>query len=152
MNDNGGPSKPVDNSAELARQVHQWKDLYSTECKVLKDEKMALQAAIALEVKKNVKFAADLANEKVAKNALEVDIKHQKQLHEAALKNLNDRIEEYKSDKDKYMEKVLGAPSASQSIRTAQINRLGSQDNTPTDARHDHGRVYASGSAHSPPR
>ena len=53
MNDNCGPSRPVDNSAELARQVHQWKDLYSTECKVLKDEKMALQAAIALEVKKD---------------------------------------------------------------------------------------------------
>ena len=152
MNANGGPSKPVDNSAELARQVHQWKDLYSTECKVLKDEKMALQATLALDVKKLTKLQAELVTEKAAKNALQVDLNHQKQLHEAALKNLNDRIEEYKSDKDKYMEKVLGAPSASQSIRTAQINRLGSQDNTPTDARNDHGRVYASGSAHSPPR
>ena len=52
MNANGGPSKPVDNSAELARQVHQWKDLYSTENKVLKDEKAALQATLALDVKK----------------------------------------------------------------------------------------------------
>ena len=152
MNDNGGPSKPVDNNAELARQVHQWRELYSTECKALKDEKMTLQAALALDVKKLTKVQAELVTEKAAKNALQVDLNHQKQLHEAALKNLNDRIEEYKSDKDKYMEKVLGAPSASQSIRTAQINRLGSQDNTPTDARNDHGRVYASGSAHSPPR
>ena len=95
---------------------------------------------------------ADLANEKALKNALTVDLNHQKQLHEAALKNLNDRIEEYKSDKDKYMEKVLGAPSASQSIRTVQNTRLGSLDNTPTDARNDQGRFYASGSAHSPPR
>ena len=150
MNDNGGPSKPVDNSAELARQVHQWRELYSTECKALKDKKMALQAALALDVKKQAKLAADLANEKALKNALIVDLNHQKQLHEAALKNLNDRIEEYKSDKDKYMEKVLGAPSASQSIRTAQMNRLGSQDNTPTDARHDHGRYDRSGSAYSP--
>ena len=78
MNDNGGPSKPVDNSAELARQVHQWKDLYATECKVLKDEKMALQAAIALKVKKHAKTTADLANEKAAKNALQVDLNHQK--------------------------------------------------------------------------
>ena len=113
---------------------------------------MALQAAIALEVKKYAKLAADLANEKAAKNALQVDLNHQKQLHEAALKNLNDRIEEYKSDKDKYMEKVLGAPSASQSIRTVQNTRVDSRGNTPTDARHDHGRAYASGSAHSPPR
>ena len=93
-----------------------------------------------------------MVNEKAAKNAVQVALNHQKQLHEAVLKNLNDRIEEYKSDKDKYMDEVLGAPSASQSIRTAQINRLGSQDNTPTDARNDHGRAYASGSAHSPPR
>ena len=95
---------------------------------------------------------ADFANEKALKNALTVDLNHQKQLHEAALKNLNDRIEEYKSDKDEYMDKVLGAPSASQSIRTAQITRLDSHDNTPTDARFHHGRVYASGSAHSAPR
>ena len=82
---------------------------------------MMVQTALTMEVKKNAKLAADLANEKAAKNALQVDLNHQKQLHEAALKNLNDRIEEYKSDKDKYMEKVLGAPSASQSIRTAKL-------------------------------
>ena len=150
MTANGGPSKPVDNSAELARQVRQWKDLYSTECKVLKDEKMALQAAIALEVKKNAKLAADLANEKAAKNALQVDVKHQKQLHEAEIKHLKDRIEEFKDVQKQYMEKVLGAPSASQSIRTVQNIRLGSHDNTPTDARNDQGRYDRSGSAYCP--
>ena len=74
---------------------------------------MALQPAIALEVKKHAKTTADLANEKVAKNALQVDIKHQKELHEATVTHLNERIDEFKSDKDKYMEKVLGSPSAS---------------------------------------
>jgi hypothetical protein len=72
MDDNGGPSKPVDNSAELARQVHQWRELYSTECKALKDEKMTLQAALALDVKKFAKITTDLANEKAAKNAPQV--------------------------------------------------------------------------------
>ena len=150
MNDNGGPSKPVDNSAELARQVHQLKDLYmyATECKALKDEKMTLQAALALDVKKLAKITPDLANEKAAKNALQVDVKHQKQLHEAEIKHLKDRIEEFKDVQKKYMEKVLGGPSASQSVRTAQINRLGSHDNTPTDARNDQGRYDRSGSAY----
>ena len=117
---------------------------------MLKDEKMALQVAIALEVKKNAKFAADLANEKAAKNALQVDVKHQKQLHEAEIKHLKDRIEEFKDVQKQYMEKVLGAPSASQSIRTVQHTRLDSHDNTPTDARFHHGRNDRSGSAHSP--
>ena len=152
MNDNGGPSKSADNSAELARQVHQWKDLYSTENKVLKDEKAALQASLALDVKKLAKITTDLANEKAAKNALQVDVKHQKQLHEAEIKHLKDRIEEFKDVQKQYMGKVLGGPSASQSLRTVQNTRLDSQDNTPTDARHDQGRVYASGSAYSPPR
>ena len=111
---------------------------------------MALQAAIALEVKKNAKFAADLANEKAAKNALQVDIKHQNELHEATVTHLNECIDEFKSDKMQYMDKVLGGPPASQSVRTVQNTRLDSQGNTPTDARHDHGRYDSSGSAHSP--
>ena len=111
---------------------------------------MALQAAIALEVKKHAKTAADLLNEKAAKNALQVDVKHQKELHEATLKHLNERIDEFKSDKMQYMDKVLGGPPASQSVRTVQNTRLDSQDNTPTDARNSHGRYDRSGSAHSP--
>ena len=83
MNDNGGPSRPVDNSAEVARQVHQWRELYSNENKVLKDEKVALQAALALEVKKHAKTSTDLANEKAAKNAVLVEIAHQKALQDA---------------------------------------------------------------------
>ena len=104
-----------------------------------------------MDVKKLAKITDDLANEKAAKNALQVDVKHQKQLHEADVKHLNDRIEEFKDVQKQYMEKVLGAPSASQSIRTAQINRLSSHDNTPTNARHDHGRYDRSGSEYSPP-
>ena len=119
---------------------------------MLKDEKVALQAAKALDVKKHAKLAADLANEKAAKNALQVDIKHQKELHETTVTHLNERIDEFKHDKAQYMDKVLGGPSASQSVRTVQNNRLGSHDNTPTDARHDHGRYDRSGSAHSPAR
>ena len=92
-----------------------------------------------------------MANEKALKNALTVDMKHQKQLHEAEVKPLNNRIDEFKDVQKKYMEKVLGGPSASQSVRTVhQNNRLGSHDNTPTDARHHHGRNDRSGSAHSP--
>ena len=115
-------------------------------------KKTALQAALALDVKKLTKITADLANEKALKNALQVDVKHQKQLHEAEIKHLKDRIEEFKDVQKHYMEKVLGAPSASQSVRTVQNTRLDSQGNTPTDARHDQGRAYASGSAYSPPR
>ena len=111
---------------------------------------MGLQAALALDVKKLTKLQADLVNEKAAKNALQVDVKHQKQLHEAEIKHLKDHIEEFKDVQKQYMGKVLGAPSASQSVRTAQINRLSSHDNTPTDARHDHGRYDRSGSAYSP--
>ena len=87
MNDNGGPSRPVDNSAEVARQVHQWRELYSNENKVLKDEKVALQAALALEVKKHAKTSTDLTNEKAAKNALLVEIAHQKALQDATEKH-----------------------------------------------------------------
>ena len=117
---------------------------------MLKDKKLALQATLALDVKKLTKLQADFANEKALKNALTVDMKHQKQLHEAEIKHLKDRIEEFKDVQKQYMEKVLGAPSASQSVRTVQNTHLDSRGNTPTDARHDHGRFDRSGSAHSP--
>ena len=152
MNDNGGPSRPVDNSAELARQVQQWKDIYSAEVKVVKDESNALKAKYTLEVKKHAKTTTDLANEKAAKNALLIEMKHHKEFKDATEKHLNDRIAELKEVQKQYMGKVLGGPSASQSLRTVQNTRLDSQDNTPTDARNDHRRFERSGSAHSPSR
>ena len=95
-------------------------------------------------------MAADLANEKAAKNALQVNITHQKELQEATVTHLNERIDEFKQDKAQYMDKGLGGPPASQSVRTVQNTRLGSQDFTPTDTKNDHGRFEHSGSAHSP--
>ena len=93
-----------------------------------------------------------MGNEKKAKNGLEVQIKHQKELHEAAVKNLEERIVEFKSDKAQYMGKLLGDPQPSLSVRTHQNTRHDSQEYTPTETRRDDSRNRASGSAHSPQR
>ena len=64
-----------------------------------------------------------MGNEKKAKNGLEVQVKHQKGLYEAAVKNLEERIVELKSDKRQYMGKVSvlhsGVPHESLTNRKA---------------------------------
>ena len=76
---------------------------FSTDLNELKEQNESLKVKIASEVKKHAKTAASLGNEKPVKNALQVEIKHQKELHDTTVKNLNERIEELISDKRQYM-------------------------------------------------
>ena len=76
VSDDGGPSRVEDTNAELVRQVHLWKKLYSTQIKELKKEHDTLKFKYALEVKNHAETTTSLGNEKADKNALQVEIKH----------------------------------------------------------------------------
>ena len=76
VSDDGGPSRVEDTNAELARQVHLWKKLYSTQIKELKKEHDTLKFKYALEVKNHAETTTSLGNEKADKNALQVEIEH----------------------------------------------------------------------------
>ena len=149
MNNAGGPT---DNGPEIARQVEQWRVQFSATNSDLKEQIEVLKIKLSSEVKNHAKTTTLLGNEKLLKNGLEVNMKHQKELYEAKVKNLEDRIAEFKSDKAAYMGKLLGEPQPSISVRTHQNNRHESREYTPTDARRDESRNRASGSAHSPSR
>ena len=73
----------------------------------LKEQIEALKIKFSSEVKNHAKTTTLLGNEKLLKNGLEVNItvfmKHQKELYEAKVKNLEDRIAEFKSDKAAYI-------------------------------------------------
>ena len=140
---------PADN-AEITKQVEQWRAQFSATNIDLKEQIEALKIKLSSEVKNHAKTTTLLGNEKLLKNGLEVNMKHQKELHEAEVKNLKDRIDEFKHDKSKYMGKLLGDPQLSLSVRTHQNNRHESQEYTPTVLRRDDSRQRASGSAHSP--
>jgi len=148
MNNAGGPT---DNGPEIARQVEQWRVQFSATNSNLKEQIEALTIKLSSEVKNHAKTTTLLGNEKLLKHGLEVNMKHQKELHDAVVKNLEDRIVEFKSDKAQYMGKLLGGPQPSLSVRTHQNNRHDSQEYTPTVPRRDDSRQRASGSAHSPP-
>ena len=155
LNKDGEPSGAVDTSAELARQVKQWKVLYSSENVTLKAEIETLKAKYQSEVENHAKTTAFSGDEKAAKKDLERNIAHLKELNTAKVKHLEERIQEFKDDKTQYMSRVLGAPHASQSLRNSvQNSRLNSQKNTPIIARNDQPRAFAilftSGSAQSP--
>ena len=106
----------------------------------------------ALEVQNHAKTTALLADEKAAKKELQTAMTHKNELHDAKVKYLEDRIGEFKTDKDKYMGKVLGPPHAPQASQSVRNNRQESHDYTPPDAIRDEPRYRASGSAHSPSR
>lgn len=151
LNKDGGPSGAVDTSAEVARQVTQWKEVYSAENVTLKSENQSLKNKYESEVKNHAKTAVSLGDEKAAKKDLERDMAHQKELNTAKVGYLEKRIQELKDDKGQYMSKVLGAPQASQSLRNSgQNHHLESRVFTPTDTETDQGRFRASGSAQSP--
>jgi len=151
LNKDGGPSGAVDTSAEVARQVTQWKEVYSAENVTLKSENQSLKNKYESEVKNHAKTAVSLGDEKAAKKDLERDMAHQKELNTAKVGYLEKRIQELKDDKGQYMSKVLGAPHASQSLRNSgQNHHLESRVFTPTDTETDQGRFRASGSAQSP--
>jgi len=149
MNNAGGPT---DNGPEIARQVEQWRVQFSATNSNLKEQIEALTIKLSSEVKNHAKTTTLLGNEKLLKHGLEVNMKHQKELHDAVVKNLEDRIVEFKSDKAQYMGKLLGGPQPSLSVRTHQNNRHDSQEYTPTVPRRDDSRQHASGSEHSPQR
>ena len=96
MNKDGGPSGAEDTSAELARQVNQWKEIYSAENVTLKTEIETLKAKYQSEVENHAKTTAFLGDEKVAKKELQTAMNHQKELNEAKVKYLEDRIDEFK--------------------------------------------------------
>lgn len=152
LNNAGGPA---DNSPEITRQcsaVEQWRVQLTATNSELKGQNAALELKLSWEEKNHAKTNTELGNEKLLKNGVEVNMKHQKELFEAKVKNLEDRIAEFKSDKAAYMSKLLGEPQASISVRTHQNNRHESRVYTPTDAGRDDSRNRASGSAHSPSR
>ena len=153
MNKDGGPSGAVDTSAELARQINQWKVIYSSENVTLKEQIETLKAKYQSEVENHTKTTAFLGDEKAAKRDLERDIAHLKELNTATIQNSKERIQEFKDDKGQYMSRVLGASHASQSLRNSVENHhLESRVFTPTDTGKDQGRCRASGSAQSPTR
>ena len=135
---------------EIARQVDQWRVQFTATNNNLKDEIEALKIKLSSEVKNHAKTTTLLGNEKLLKNGVEVNMKHQKELYDAKVKNLEDRIAEFKSDKAAYMGKLLGEPQPSISVRTHQNNRHESRVYTPTDTGRDDSRNRATGSAHSP--
>jgi len=148
MNNAGEP----DMGPEIAKHIEQWKAQFTATNPDLKEENEALKIKLSSEVKTHAMTKTFLSNEKHLKNLLEMNMKHQKELHLAAVKGLEDRIVEFKSDKAQYMGKLLGGPQPSLSVRTHQNNRHDSQEYTPTVLGRDDSRQRASGSAHSPPR
>ena len=77
-----GAGGPADNGPEIARQVEQWRVQFSATNSDLKEQIEALKIKLPSEVKKHAKTTTLLGNEKLLKNGLEVNIKHQKELHE----------------------------------------------------------------------
>jgi hypothetical protein len=68
----------------------------------------------------------------LAKDALQIEMNHQKKLNEAVGKNFGDQLRDVKADKDKYMNKVLGYSGPSQVDRNyARIHLDESLDQTP---------------------
>ena len=49
---------------------------------------------------------------------------HQKELHEAVVKNFGDKLKELKADKERYMNKVLGVSAPSQVDRNSPRTHL----------------------------
>ena len=76
VSDDDAEYRVEDTNAELARQVHLWKKLHSTQIKELKKEHDTLKFQYALEVKNHAETANSFGNEKADKNALQVEIKH----------------------------------------------------------------------------
>jgi len=78
---------------------------------VLQEQQETLKAKYQSEVENHAKTTAFLGDEKVAKKELQTAMNHQKELNDAKVKYLEDRIDEFKTDKGKYMGtrgKVLG--------------------------------------------
>ena len=98
LNKDGGPSGAVDTSAELARQVQQWREPFSAENKELKEQNETLKVQYASEVKKHAATTASLGDEKAAKKDLQVALRQQKELDEMRVKHLEERIQELKDD------------------------------------------------------
>jgi len=98
LNKDGGPSGAVDTSAELARQINQWKVIYSSENVTLKEQIETLKAKYQSEVENHTKTTAFLGDEKAAKRDLERDIAHLKELNTATIQNSKERIQEFKDD------------------------------------------------------
>ena len=78
LNNVGGPA---DNGPEIARQVEQWRVQFSATNTNLTVQIEALKIKLSSEVKNHAKTTTLLGNEKLIKNGLEVNMKHQKELY-----------------------------------------------------------------------